>query len=427
MIVSSKPYLSIALLVWGLIAQGGTLSEANPPGASLEELLALARDHNPEVIASRQEALAAREGVEPAGAFPDPRFRSELMDITRSGQQDPSLWPDRVASARYTLMQEIPWFGKRALKQGIAEQEAISAQGMASASWAEVASQVKISQAQRYYLAHNEALTREILALMVRLEKVTQARYAAGLGVQQDVIRAQVEQTNLNNELLALTRERRQQDIRLNRLLARPATAPLADAQQLPSLPTPTQLVPDQLVAQLIAASPTLAAAESRWRGAEKNRELTYRNRYPDFTLGVAANQFQGSTRAWDVMVEVNIPLQQDSRRHQEHQAQAQAEAAQAQRNATADQLQATLAENLAALESAQRSEALITKSLLPQAELTFRSALAGYEAGQVDFATLLEAQRQIRQGRQNQLKTQLEGQMGLAEIERLLGRLLEQ
>ncbi len=36
---------------------------------------------------------------------------------------------------------------------------------------------------------------------MTRLEKVAQVRYAGGLAAQQDVIRAQVEQTSMRNEL----------------------------------------------------------------------------------------------------------------------------------------------------------------------------------------------------------------------------------
>jgi outer membrane protein TolC len=39
-----------------------------------------------------------------------------------------------------------------------------------------------------------------------------------------------------------------------------------------------------------------------------------------------------------------------------------------------------------------------------------------------VDFATLLDAQRQIRQARQNRIKAQADAQMRLAEIERILG-----
>ena len=59
---------------------------------------------------------------------------------------------------------------------------------------------------------------------------------------------------------------------------------------------------------------------------------------------------------------------------------------------------------------------------MLPQSELSFRSALAAYESGKVDFATLLDAQRQIRKARLDQLRAQAEAQMRLAEIERIVG-----
>ena len=59
---------------------------------------------------------------------------------------------------------------------------------------------------------------------------------------------------------------------------------------------------------------------------------------------------------------------------------------------------------------------------LLPQAELTFKSALAGYETGKVDFATLLDAQRQIRNAKLALLRAQASQQQRLADIERLLG-----
>jgi len=64
----------------------------------------------------------------------------------------------------------------------------------------------------------------------------------------------------------------------------------------------------------------------------------------------------------------------------------------------------------------------LIADSLLPQSELTFRSALAGYESGKVDFATLLDAQKQIRQAKLNQVAAGMNAQMRLAEIERIVG-----
>ena len=74
------------------------------------------------------------------------------------------------------------------------------------------------------------------------------------------------------------------------------------------------------------------------------------------------------------------------------------------------------------ALPAARRSEALITSQLLPQSELSLSSALAAYENGKVDFATLLEAERQIRQARLTQLKAQVDALVRLAEIENAVG-----
>jgi len=58
----------------------------------------------------------------------------------------------------------------------------------------------------------------------------------------------------------------------------------------------------------------------------------------------------------------------------------------------------------------------------LPQSQLTFESALSAYQDGRVDFGTLLDAQRQIRKTRLDLLRVQLEQQMRLAEIERIVG-----
>jgi len=420
--MSQVLYAGVAAVLLAIGAPVISRASEPLPGASVEGLLSLAKERNPEYASMRLEAQAAGERVTPAGALPDPRLRTELMDITRMGEQNPSIFPGNVGSIRYTLMQDIPWFGKRDLKRKIAEFEVRSADGKALTTWSELAAKIKTTQAQRYYLRGNEKLTQEILALMQQLEKISQVRYAGGLAAQQDVIRAQVEQTNMRNELVALESERTQADVRMNTLLARPATAALAAAEELRPVPTSAQLDYEKLAQRVRSRNPQLFTEEARIKAAEKNRELTYKNRYPDFTFGIAPTQYQGAVKQWDLMVEINIPLQQASRRAQEREAEAMLLAAQSRKEALANQVLSELAENLAAIEAAQRSAALASSSLQPQAELSFNSALAGYENGKVDFAALLDAQRQIRQARQNQIKAQLEVQMRLAEIGKLIG-----
>jgi len=417
---------SVALLT--LLALGGgapALAQDTVPGADLAELLAMAKAHNPEYASMRQEAQAASERVVMAGALMDPKFRVEWMDITQGGTQSPTLSPSGTGSTQYTIMQDLPWWGKRDLKRAIATQEAQRVHGRAHGTWADLAAQVKTTHAQRYFLHNTRQLTQELLDLTNHLAQLTQVRYAGGLALQQDAIRAQVEQTTLQTELVALESQARQADARLNTLLARPASAPLAVPGSLPVLPSVATLDADVLLARVRQRNPQLFSENAGIQAAELSRALSLKNRYPDFTLAITPTQMQSRIKEWSLMLEMNIPLQQGTRRAQEREAQAMLAAAQSRREAVANQVAADVADNLAAVQAAQRTEQLTTSSLLPQAELTFQSALAGYENGKLDFATLLEAQRQIRQARLGQLKAHVDAHTRVAELEKLLGEAL--
>jgi outer membrane protein, heavy metal efflux system len=170
------------------------------------------------------------------------------------------------------------------------------------------------------------------------------------------------------------------------------------------------------------ANNPLVRAEEARILGAEKNRELTRRNRYPDVSVGISPSQMGSRITTWGLMVEVSIPLQQTTRRSQEAESESMLIAARSRSQALAHQLVGDLGENLASLEAARNTEVLLASRSLPQSELSLRSALAAYENGKLDFTALLEAQRQIRKTRQDRLKAQVEAQVRLAEIERIVG-----
>ena len=414
------------LLAAALIGAGATVGAWAQPamlGANVDGLLEQARSQSPELAAMRLEADAAAQRVQPAGALPDPVLRIELENITNYGSDArPSLLPNRVGDTKYTVLQPLPAWGKRDLRRDVAAADAQQASARADATWNELAARIKTAYAQYYLAAGTERLTLQNLDLASRLEQIAQARYAGGLVAQQDAIRAQLEQTAMRAEVIALEGEKQQLRARLNALLARDAQAPLAEPQALRPLPALTAFDAAALLQRAQASNPLLLAEEARLRGAQKNRDLTLRNRYPDFQVGVVPTQMGSRITTWGLMVEMNIPLQQASRRSQEREAEAMVGAARSRTQALANQLRGDLAENLAGLDAARRTEALVATQQLPQSDLTLRSALAGYETGKVDFATLLDAQLQIRKARQERLKTQVQAQLRLAEIERILG-----
>ena len=107
-------------------------------------------------------------------------------------------------------MQTLPFWGKRDLRRDVAEADAEQARGARRRPGRTGGAHQDQPTPTTTCVVRNERLTREMLDLMARLEQIAQARYAGGLVPQQDVIRAQVEQTAMRGELLMLESERRQ-------------------------------------------------------------------------------------------------------------------------------------------------------------------------------------------------------------------------
>ena len=411
-----KAGCALALLVLPL---GGHAAKpaADSPGATLPELLVWAEQHNPELAAMQHEAEAADARIQPAGALPDPMFSVEWRDIPNDSF---SLAPSQVGSMKYTVAQTFPLGGKRKSKQRVAEAEAEKARWQRSTLSAALRARLATAFIQRYQAYQNEMLLKEELMFLREVERVAQIRHANGLTPQQDALKAQIEQTTLKADLVAAAAEQRQASAKLNALLGRPANAPLAEPNALPPLPKPAALA--DAADRALGTNPELLAQAAAITAAQQNQRLVRANRYPDLTVSVSPIQVGDRLADWEIMLSVNIPLQQTSRRSQEREAAELASAAQLRQDAMANQVQGDLQEQLAGLDAARQQEALIRTSLLPQAESTFQAALASYQTGRVDFTTLLDAQRQMRRARFGQLKALLEQYLRLAEIERFIG-----
>lgn len=391
-------------------------------GSNVQELLRWADLHNPELAAMRFEIDAANERIVPAGALPDPVLRAELQDIAgRAAPNGFTLSPSRAGSTKYTLMQSIPFWGKRDLRTEVATAERDQARERHLAGVAEIHARVKSAYAMYYQSVGLKRLNNELLQLLGDLEAVAQVRYSNGLVPQQDVIRAQVEKSLLRAEIIGLDTEQHHAMNRLNTALGRAATAPIVAPQSLRRVVI-EQLDASALQEKVVRHNPQLAAQLAQVEAADANMRLLEKNRYPDVTLGIAPIQRGNNINSWEAMIEVNLPIRLDSRRSQEREADAMLSAAKTREMALANQVTGDLLENLGALEAASEQERLIADTLLPQAELTYRSARTGYEAGKVDFATLLDAQRAIKRARQDLLKAQVEQAQRLSDIERMVG-----
>jgi outer membrane protein TolC len=387
-------------------------------GRDLRGVLEFVQARHPELRAMVLEADAARQRQAVAGALPDPMLQMELRDIPI---REPTLSPANAGSTRYSLRQMFPLGDKRGLRRGVAEAEVAAADARRTTVLTELWMKAKTAYAQYWYAAEARRVTESVRALITDLERIAQSRYGTGLVPQQDVIKAQTELTMMRSELVMLASERRQAEARLNTVLVRPADAPLAEPLAPRALPA-AALDFAGLTQRAGLRNPQLQMQAAQIDGAERNAALVRANRWPDLTFGLATIQQGTRLTDYEVMLEVNIPWQRDVLRANESEAEAMRSAAQARREAAALQLQGELGQNWAALDALREQAGILRDTLLPQSQLTFESALSAYQSGRIDFGTLLDAQRQIRKARLDLLKVQLEQQMRLAEIERIVG-----
>ncbi|MCB1929597.1 MAG: TolC family protein [Rhodocyclaceae bacterium] len=412
-----------ALLLWALVA-GSPQPALAVLGSDLPGLLEYARSHNPELAALARDADAAREQVGVADALPDPRFQLELMDFTNAASgRDASLLPGEVGVTRYRLIQALPFWGKRALRGELARSRAAQSRQAIDVGAAQIETDIKQAFARYVEADGRDRIQRDTLSLLEALEQLVLTRYAVGLVPQQDALRAQGEITRVRIDLLETGRRIAEARARLNAALPRPADAPLAEPQ---ALPLPLALPPlAELSARARDRAPELAVLRAGAEASGVARELVVRERYPDFAVGLTNNRPRNGEDSWDLMLELNIPLQRTRRLDDERRAGYLQQAANDRVAAAEARIDGRLGELWAGVGAARARARLLEHSLLPQSRAALEAAEAGYETGTVNFDTLIEAQRRILQTRLALLESRVEAWLGVAEIERILGEAL--
>ena len=394
-----------ALALW---AAPVLAAEAAPPGATVDELLALARRLNPTLAARTLEADAASAKASAAGALEDP-----MLNVSRD---------QGFRQTIATVTQAFPLWGKRDLARRIADAEAAGARSRQQSAAVELDARIKTVFAGYWQATHAIAVEHDVQALLHAVAETAQRRYAQGLGQQADAIRSDVEHSRLDLAFASLEREKRTAQGRINALLARPPGSPLADPLALSPLPAPETLRVADLLDRARQYNPMLAEAASEITAADDGRRLADRGWYPDITVTAGESDIVGVGPRLYAGVGLKVPLQWGLHEAQQHEAMARAEAARSRRQASLLQFQSDLEDSVAGFDAARKTETLLTTTLRPQTEAAYRSALSSYQLGRGGLTAVLEAANRIEEVRLELLKVEAEERVFLADIEKTIG-----
>jgi outer membrane protein TolC len=382
-------------------------------GATLESVLAAGRQLNPALRAAALETSAAAAKAAGADALDDP-----IISDSYQTYRNPNVFSGHAVM----VTQAVPLWGKRELRREAALADLDAARGREQAARDALDERIKITFAQYYVASRALAVNREVIAVTFGIRSTAEARYAAGTGGQAAAIRALREETSASIERARLEGNRAAARAVLNALLARPVDAPLAEPLRLRSTPARVLAVA-LLVERARGSSPSLAASGAEVSAARSRAELAERAWYPDLTVG-AGPLIQTNNRPPGVAATVgfNIPLPWGREASEQQAATAQFGAAEQRYEAALLDIQSALAEAREKLEAARRVKALVVRKALPEARTALESVLSDYSQGRGDLAAALEAQHRVHDLELERLRIELDEQIALAGVERLIG-----
>ncbi len=382
-----------------------------PAGAGAEDYVRLALERNPSIRSAKAKVQRLAERIPQVTSLDDP-----MLTVTPVGEMA------ETAAGQVGVMtgvsQKLPFPGKLRARGGIAAANVAMATSDLEQTKLGVIADTRQAYWGYYFTTRAIEVTQQSRDLLAQLRQSAESRYKANLATQQDVLRASVELSNLDNELLTLQQRRTTAAAMLNSLLDRPvmATLPSADPVTLERV----SLNLDALLRQAARDNPALSKISARIEGERQRLRLAKLNRWPDLTVGLTYNFVDDDGLAimangkdqWWLSFGINLPIWEGKLRAGEREAFRGFQEGIADLMSARNRVAFRVQDAAVKAQTQQRLVVLFRDVILPQARQTVDASNSGYQAGKVDFLTLVDNWRKL-------LNYQLMYHQSVAELEK--------
>lgn len=390
----------------------------------LDTLIQQVLSQNPELQSSYQGWEASKTRISQQEALPDPTLGLNLMNLPVNSF---ALDQEPMTGKQISLMQPLPFPGKLNLKGNIARSESEITLLQHQEFKNQLIKKTKQAYYDLYYIDQAIATVTSNQELLKEFVEIAETRYGVGKGIQQDVLRAQVALSKMIDRELKLRQQREAIQAQINTLANEPANTPIGNAMVTKPKSLTTEL--DALIQRADSTSPMLAAWKMAVKQSSQQVNLAMKDRYPDFSVGVAytqRNELQNGMPGYDfvsAMFNVKIPLFYNKKQDKKVQETRIKQSSMEYRYRNIENsIEQMLQQSLTNLEKNRRLIDLYETGIIPQAEESLESSMAGYQNDKVDFLSLLDSELTLFQFRLDYHRFLADYHKVLAEIEALTG-----
>ena len=391
----------------------------------LRSLVREALERNPDLQSTQFTAEAKDQRILPAGSLPDPMLSLAYANLP---VDDFSLDKEPMTSRNIGFTQAFPFPGKLSLKEEIARLDAVQAADRVESVKNLVRFRVK---KDFFLLLQNREVTRlaeKNKALLGGLLAVANSRYSVGKAPQQDLFKAQVEISRLENMLIALRKKRVELLADLNTL----RNQPVGMSVDLPSSYTVLEIAhtEEELLEIAKESNPDLKRKEDAVRQKETALKLANKQILPDFQIG-AVYRFREDAPSgverpdfFTAQVMVSVPIWHGRKQDKEVEATVRdLSSGKSGYQETWNAIRNRIRDITADIAALKASLSLFDTGLLPQAKESVASSLSAYQVGKVEFASVLLGQIALYQQEIEREKTAQALSIRAAQLELVVGK----
>ena len=406
------------------MAQGppAVVSPADNAGTPLEDLLREAEANNPQIRAAKQSWDAAKLAPSQVSVLPDPQFQLQHMSVG-SPRPFAGYTDNNFAYIGLGVSQEFPYPGKLRLRGDIARRDADVARENYEAVRRSVRADLKETYLQLTYVVESLQTLEVDGQLLQQLEQAAQSRYRSGMGTQQELLRAQLEQTKYLAEIAHHDLQADKLQYRIKQILNRSPS--FSNVTPGPISETQLEASYYELLAATRGQNPEIAAAERMVERQQLQVDLAHKDFYPDFSLQYMW-QRTDPTRfpAYYLLTfGVRIPIYKGRKQQP---ALAQAETGLLRSRSELDSRSLAVAAELGnQYATAQRTRDLLEiyrDGLLPQARAQAEAGLAAYQNNRLEFSQVLSALLETSRLRQEYWQILADHESAVARMEEITG-----
>ena len=423
-----KKRLVFALLIQlSLIPALVQSAEVNDPTENIAALVTAALSNNPELKASEARWQMFASKAKQAKALDDPMVMFRLQNMLT---RQPGVFNLDPTSAKVVgISQQLPFWGKRALREKAALSEAESYKWAFEERKLELTKMVKENYYQLWAVNKMLGIIDKNLKILSNFLTINELKYSVGQGVQQDIYKAGLEKSKMLDMQISLQQQRKSLEANLNYLTYRSGNTPIGTFPDF-TLPRVT-LSREQLNEAALNNRPQVKSLASLVTKAQASRRLAKKESYPDFNLS-AEYMFRepittGMTtdpgyNMFSVGLSFNLPIQQQKRRAMVAESTFETSMATEELNALKNSISYTINETLAQLDRRRQQVELYQGGVIPQSGQSLESALISYRVNKVDFLTLLDSRMNLFNYERELNESKAEYMMKIAQLEAVVG-----